>query len=387
LFAPQPLGELPRGSERPQISHILLDDLDRDGLLDVLACDVVRNRVSWIRQFPKGAFTEIAVGESVAAPAHVEAVDFDGDGDRDLIVASLSVLFPNNNRIGSVVALENDGRQRFTNRVLVDRVARVADARPGDLDGDGDLDLAVAGFGYDSGETGWLENKGGWMFEHHVLQRLSGPVNTLVEDLDGDGRLDITALVSQEWEEVWAFLNAGQRRFTSRLIWGSPNPDFGSSWITFVDLDRDRDPDLLYSNGDAFDYAPSNSRPWHGVQWIENRGDLQFAVHRIADLSGASSPQAADVDGDGDQDVVVSSAHNNWDDARARSLVWLENNGRMQFTMHEIARTPTHLITIGVGDLDGDGRPDIVSGGMHISRPYDRMSRIMLWRNVGPAAR
>ena len=36
----------------------------------------------------------------------------------------------------------------------------------------------------------------------------------------------------------------------------------------------DGDPDILYSNGDAFDYAPANSRPWHGVQWLENRGQL-----------------------------------------------------------------------------------------------------------------
>jgi hypothetical protein len=387
FFVSQSIGEAPRGSERPLISHVEMDDLDRDGLVDVLVCDVVRHRVSWIRQFPKGTFTEIPVGDSVSAPAHVEPVDLDGDGDRDLIVASLSVLFPNNNRIGAVVALENDGRQRFTNHVLVDRVARVADARAGDLDGDGDLDLAVAGFGYDSGETAWLENRGPWKFQYHILQRLSGPVNTLVSDLDRDGRVDITSLVSQEWEEVWAFHNDGPGRFTPKLLWGSTNADFGSSWITLVDLDRDGDPDFLYSNGDAFDYAPANSRPWHGVQWLENRGDLRFEFHRIAELSGASSPQAADIDADGDLDVVVSSAHNNWDDPMARSLVWLENNGRMQFALHEIARVPTHLITLAAGDLDGDRRPDLVTGGMHISRPYDRMSRVMLWRNVGQTPR
>jgi hypothetical protein len=280
--------------------------------------------------------------------------------------------------------LENDGQQRYTKHVVAQGIARVADVRAGDLDGDGDLDLAVAGFGYDNGETLWLENKGGWQFAVHELQRLSGVINALIVDMNGDGRPDIVTLVSQEWEEIWVFVNGGGGQFTPKLLWGSTNPDFGSSWITVVDLDKDGDPDILYSNGDAFDYAPANSRPWHGVQWLENRGDLRFEFHRIGDLSGASSPQAVDVDGDGDVDVVVVSAYNRWEDPAAQSLVWLENNGRQQFTAHRIASSPTHLITLAVGDLDGDGTPDLVTGGMHISQPYDRMSRVTVWYNRRP---
>ena len=41
----------------------------------------------------------------------------------------------------------------------------------------------------------------------------------------------------------------------------------------------------------------------------------------------------------------------------------------MRFAMHDVANSPTHLITLAVGDLTGDGRPDLVTGGMHISRP------------------
>ena len=383
FFAPRPVGE-PRGEdERPLIAHVEIVDLDADGLPDILACDAVRNRVAWIRQFPAGTWTEQPVTEDIRAPAHVEPTDFDGDGDLDLLVASLGELFPSDLRIGSVVILENDGNQRFTGRVAAEGIPRVADVRAGDLDGDGDLDLAVAAFGYDHGETLWLENRGGWAFEAHVLQRFSGAVNALVTDLDDDDALDIVALISQEWEEIWAF--PGPRR-RQELLWGTTNPDYGSSWITLVDLDRDGDPDILHSNGDAFDYAPENSRPWHGVQWLENRGGREFVPHRIADLSGASSPQAADLDGDGDLDVAVVSAYNQWDDEAAHSLVWLENNGRMQFSMHRIARSPTHLITLAAGDLDNDGDADLVTGGMHISGPYDRMSRVTVWSNGGSPA-
>ena len=379
FLTPRAVGNPIRENERPLISNVQIVDLDGDGLADILACDTILNRIVWIRQLPKGVYTESAVGDTVAAPAHVEAVDVDGDGDLDLVVAGLGVLSPSDNRIGTVVILENDGSQHFTNHVVADHVARVADARVGDLDGDGDLDIAVAGFGYDSGDTSWLENKGGWTFEQHVLLRLSGPINAIVADVNRDGHPDIVALVSQEWEEIWAFINDGRGNFMPRMIWGSTNSDFGSSWMTMVDLDRDGDPDILYANGDAFEYAPPNSRPWQGVQWLENRGDLKFEFHRMIDQQGVTSPEAVDIDGDGDLDVLLVNANNDWDNPAAPSLLWLENDGKMQFTMHPIASTPTHLLTLSVGDLDGDGKPDAVTGGMHISRPYDRIGRITGW--------
>jgi len=378
---PQPIGNPFTAKQRPLVAHVTMVDLDADGLLDIVACDVLANRVVWIRQFPRGTFAETSLGTDVRAPAHAEAVDLDRDGDLDLVVASLGVMFPSNAKIGSVVVLENDGREKFTNRVLVDQIARVSDVRAGDLDGDGDLDLAVAQFGYDDGETRWMENLGNWRFKSTGLQNLSGPINVEIVDLDGDGDLDIASLVSQEWEEVYGFVNDGRGHFEPMLIWGSTNDDFGSSWLTAVDLDKDGDIDFLYSNGDAFDYAPPSGRPWHGVQWLENTGQLTFAVHRLADFSGASSPQAADLDGDGDLDVAVVSAYNAWDDPAAQSLVWLENDGRMRFALRDGANTPTHLVTLAIGDLTGDGRPDLVTGGMHISRPYDRMSRITMWTN------
>jgi hypothetical protein len=377
-FVSRPVGTRPRGEERPQIAHVAIADLDRDGLNDVLVCDALQNIVTWIRQSPRGTYVEQTIA-GVAAPAHVEAVDFDGDGDLDLLVAALGFLFPNNNRVGSVIVLENDGMQRFRSHYIADRVARVADARAADLDGDGDLDVSVAGFGYDDGETSWLENRGGWSFEPHVLQRLSGPINAIPTDLDGNKTPDIVALVSQEWEEIWAFVGNGRGQFTPKLLWGSTNPDFGSSWMTIVDLDRDNDPDILYANGDAFEYAPPNSRPWQGVQWLENTGSLRFTLHRLVDLQGATSPQAADLDGDGDLDILLVESNGDWDDPKAPSLLWLENDGRMMFTPHGIATAPTHLLTVAVGDLDGDSRPDAVTGGMHISRPYDRIGRITAW--------
>ena len=106
----------------------------------------------------------------------------------------------------------------------------------------------------------------------------------------------------------------------------------------------------------------------------------------MADLQGATSPEALDLDGDGDLDVLMVTANNDWDNPEAPSLLWLENDGQMKFTMRGIASSPTHLLTLAVGDLDGDGRGDAVAGGMHISRPYDRIGRITAWLTSGARA-
>lgn len=372
------------GDTKPWITHLNIVDLDQDGLKDVVVCDSKKNQIRWIRQGPKGIYLERPIGSSVRAPAHATPCDVDQDGDLDLLVAKMGMIFPNNDKIGAVVVLENNGQCEFSNRVLIDHIARVTDVQPGDLDGDGDLDLAVGQFGYDDGEIRWMENKGAWEFESHPLLNLSGTIHTPVKDMDGDGDLDIVALVSQEWEEIYLFQNDGLGNFKTRLIYGSTNEDFGSSGISVEDLDLDGDLDILYTNGDAFDYIPPGPRPWHGVQWLENKGGLKFEYHRIGDFPGAYFANAVDVDRDGDLDVAVVSCFNKWDDPQAQSMIWFENNGKMQFTARNLTSTPTHLLLLDTDDMDGDGWPDFVTGGMHAYPPFDRMSRVLLWRNVWP---
>ena len=180
--------------------------------------------------------------------------------------------------------------------------------------------------------------------------------------------------MSQEWEEVYVFVNDGRGRFEPRLHLRRQQRRFR------IELDHrwpistsDGDVDVLYSNGDAFDYAPPSGRQLERRAVArEHRAAAVHAITGIADFSGASSPQAGDLDGDGDLDIAVVSAYNDWDDPAAQSLVWLENDGRMRFTLHDVASTPTHLVTLAIGDLTGDGAPDLVTGGMHISWPYDR---------------
>lgn len=367
-------------SGHPWIAHVLAVDLDRDGKSDAVFCEAQQSKVYWLRQTSPGQFEEKTLAEKMRAPVHVEAADIDGDGDIDLLVSSMGEVFPNNDKIGAVIILENDGRENFTPHWVLKDVARVTDVRAADLNGDGKLDLVVGQFGYDQGEIRWMERKGPWEFESHNLLNLSGAINVAVADFNGDGKPDIVAIVSQEWEQVWYFENRGGGDFSSRAIWSSTNEDYASSGLTVCDLNGDGKPDVLFSNGDGFGPAGiPGPRPWHGVQWLENTGPGTFRFHRIGNLAGAYSPLGIDLDRDGNMDVVAVSAFNEWNKADAQSMVWFRNDGQMNFTPHVLAYSPIQLLTVAAGDFDGAGRPSLITGGFHAYQPYDRMSRIMLW--------
>lgn len=379
FLTPVPIG-FP-SSDPPRIGSHQIVDLDKDGLPDILVADMLSNRIGWIRQFPAGVYTERWISPALPAPAHVSAVDIDKDGDLDVLVACMGILFPQNDKIGSVVILEHDGKLNFAPRTIVDHVARVTDVRAADFNLDGRLDLIVGQFGYDDGETRWMENLGNWQFRSHILQSLSGVIHTIPMDIDGDGDMDVVSLVSQEWEELYVFENDGHGNFRSHLIWGSTNEDYGSSGMRLADLNHDGRVDVLLTNGDAFDYLPPRPRPWHSVQWLENRGNFKFDHHPIGIFPGASAAVAADLDGDGDLDIAAVSCYNLWERPDSQSLIWFENDGRMGFTQHDISHSPTHLINLEAADMNGDGKPDLVSVRMDVYQPLTKDGRVVLWLN------
>lgn len=375
----------PLPEQPPLITNVQVIDFDRDGRADVIACDARRHCVVCWQQRADGGFEERVLGEDLLAPAHATVVDLDQDGRLDVLVSVLGDIWPNDGVIGRLVLLQNEG-DHFSQHVLLDDVHRVADAQPADLDGDGDLDIAVAVFGYVHGEVLWLENHGELQFEEHVLLTAPGTIHVPLADFDGDGDLDIAAVVSQDEEEVWIFENLGNGRFQPRMIHDSVNFDLGSAGLIAGDLDGDGDMDLILPTGDNLEEQHSYPQPYHGCVWLENQGAWKFAPRQVARFGGTYAAAMGDLNQDGHQDIVLVSMCNAWEDRTHASIVWLENDGQQNFRAWQIDEAPTHLVTVACGDLDGDGRVDIVAGGLHLLGPFDRLGSVTAWINTGGAA-
>ncbi len=371
------IGAVAKGE--PWVSNVRITDLDQDGLMDVLACEGRLNQVSWLRQVAPGQFEERILASLAPGPVFTETVDMNGDGHLDILVACMGIVVPNNGRIGSVLLLENKGDETFEERVLLEKVPRVTYVTTGDLNADGRTDLVVGMFGFFDGEIRWMENLGDYQFESHSLLDLSGTIHAPVCDVDGDGDLDIVALVSQDWEEIHVFKNDGKGGFEGRVAYGALNKNFGSSGICLADMDDDGSIDIVYTNGDGLDYSTPGPRSWHGVQWLRNDGSGRFDYRRIADLPGAISPLVVDYDGDGKQDIIVVSGFNDWTSPDAVSLVAYRQIEGSEFERKVLAREPTHLISVDGADMDGDGEVELVTGAFMYYPPFDKKSRVTYW--------
>lgn len=357
-------GVIGRRSTMPLIVNIHPVELLDDSAHEFLICDGETDEVSLLT-IGKKSWNEKVLAK-VGLPSHTEVIDFDGDGDKDILVASLGVMFPQTGQYaGKLFLLKQTAEGEFTTHILLDKVGRVSDARALDIDNDGDLDIAVAVFGGDvNGALGWLENHKGKFIKRSLLEK-GGALNISPVDLNQDGKIDFISYLSQEHEMVVAFINRGKGEFEQIELWKATHPMVGVTSVQLVDMDKDRDIDILFSNGDANDYQ-YDPKPYHGVQWLENKGNYQFEYHDIGRFYGAAIARAGDLDGDGDLDVVASSWNNYWEDPQRKSLIWYENDGKQNFQRRDILNRPKNIAALALSDITGDGRLDIITSVFEI---------------------
>lgn len=288
LGAPPAVYELgPPGSSPADLA---LGDVDEDGDLDVVAVFSAGYAVA--ANDGDGGFSTTNVSTSAVAGGRVALADVDGDGRLDML---------HHNRGGAqrLDVRRGDGTGRFsTSRtILLSGDALVSEITVRDFDRDGDNDVIAGSSG---GATLW-RNAGGLTFGSPIGIDLGAAGNSLaVADLDGDGAEDLIAASSYSANPtISTALGDGAGGFAPATTVGTELVDVsGGMTIGAADLTGDGAPDVF----GGVDGAPD---------LFVLRGDGAGGFDNTATFEGGTRTTratAADVDGDGLNDVVTDDA-------------------------------------------------------------------------------
>jgi hypothetical protein len=326
----------------PGVRAVFGADVDGDGDVDAVSASPNADEIVWYENRPGDGLAWLA--HSIAREANgalaVWAGDMDGDGDTDVLSAS---------SIDDRILLHTNRDRRghdWSTRTLSGQASGAASVTAADVDGDGDVD-ALSASDFDA-KIAWYENPGasGRWRERVISTAANGATAVIAADLDGDGDVDV----------------ASASRFDDKIAWYRNTEGDGSSWREHVvsrsadgaaaviagDVDGDGDLDLL-----------SASRGNDAVTWYENlHGDGTAMPARMiaASADGPDGIFAADVDRDGDLDVISASR---FDD----KLAWYENrtgNGKT-WTARTISDRARGAAAVFAADVDGDGLLDLLA--------------------------
>jgi len=372
-------------------SNAALADLDADGDLDVIAGEqggtflYFRNTGTAIAPALISATgSENPMnGKSVPGDARPALADLDGDGDLDLVAGASNGAFYYFRNTGTATAPGFAAITGSSNPLDGRDVGDVSTPALGDLDGDGDLDLVAGELG---GTFFYFRNTGnastpGFMPITGASNPFDGQdvgsnSNPWLGDLEGDGDLDLVAGNSTGAFAVFEnTVSATSPVFVARIGGANPLSGFSAtlrSAPALGDFDGDGDLDLVSGRDDG-GFAAFRNLASRAIPKIVSETPLTGLSAGIL-----SAPALGDLDGDGDLDLVSGE--------RFGQFLYFRNTGsaiNAAFVAVTGGANPLDGKDAGdysapaFGDLDGDGDLDLVSG--------ERYGNLVYFRNTGNA--